>query len=1070
MSWLRYGCPFTRVGAAAIATLLLTCSSGITANDSTQARFRGTGQADPVRIENVRRQDGPAAGQSTVTFDIAWDHSWRAAWKVTADQHGGTGMLKLESWDAAWVFAKFHKSGAEGYSHATLSTNKGDHKVPAGTKVDIGPSDDGNRGVGLFVYRAKAGSGANNSKDVTLRWLHGVDGVKDPGAVELKVFAIKMVYVPQCAFWVGDGAKNSNPAGRFSAGDTDAPFRIESEDAIVLGGDDRKNLGNHDALGMERAEDFTSSGAQMLPARFPKGFAAFYCMRHEITEGQYVDFLNTLSAKQQDRLDPLKNSPTGIKLVTPGKAGSPAVYQTDRPHVACSGLLWKDCGGYAAWAGLRAMTELEYEKACRGPLKPVPNEYAWGTPGIAGKDFDKLFPDADHAGYVVKNRGRPDEGVAWRGDNAPDAKRGNAVWYGAIRRVGPGGRHGQAAADAVNGPLRAGVFATPRSGRVEAGASYWGILELSGNLWERVMTVGNPYGRRFSGAHGKWPLDKGPQSHGMGTGIRGGTHAYWIAEVTEPPKESRRLHISDREKVSRITPFSREWNGSRSAYWSMGFRCVRTDEIRQPPPAPATVQAAPRPQAPVSDRHSASGGKVIRGVADWLDWNVEIKNLIVKPRDKKTAVLTFDVAWKDSWRDKHNHDAAWLFFKVRAEGGEWQHMRLAADKVLNPTGYGQAKGPTQVDLIVPRGDDGFTGLFLRRSAGGEGPLVAKKVTVVWDLTSHKGNAKDLKGISIRPFGIRMVYVPEGSFHLGSGGLEPGGFYRYSDGSQHIEPYRVTGPGAIQTGRQAGKLWARKHGGQPEDGGAIPAAFPNGFGAFYCMKHQIAPAQYAAFLNMLPKKQADERYAGKERWAVARKNGKVGPGRVHYSGGQGQVFRNDDGYSSKAARARAGPGCFGLSWADGAAFAAWAGLRPMTELELEKAVRGPRKPAPDEVGPSYWGIGGINKWDWDAFKGDPQSERAVTVGNAAGRKFKGTHGLGTLTLPADWPQADAVGSGMRCTHYTPRAGVFDHVWDIQRARLSDRLLAAVADPARCPSHKWRGVRTAPKDATKNKEAK
>ena len=71
-----------------------------------------------------------------------------------------------------------------------------------------------------------------------------------------------------------------------------------------------------------------------------------------------------------------------------------------------------------------------------------------------------------------------------------------------------------------------------------------------------------------------------------------------------------------------------------------------------------------------------------------------------------------------------------------------------------------------------------------------------------------------------------------------------------------------------------------------------------------------------------------------------------------------------------------------------------------------------------------------------------------------------NGAGTLTLPADWPQANAVGLGMRCTHYTPRVDIFDHNWNLQRARLSDRLLAAVADPDRCPSHKWRGVRTAP----------
>jgi hypothetical protein len=184
----------------------------------------------------------------------------------------------------------------------------------------------------------------------------------------------------------------------------------------------------------------------------------------------------------------------------------------------------------------------------------------------------------------------------------------------------------------------------------------------------------------------------------------------------------------------------------------------------------------------------------------------------------------------------------------------------------------------------------------------------------------------------------------------------------------------------------------------------------------------------------------------------------------------------EGYHGRPGGAREGPGCFGLSWADGATFAAWAGLRPMTELECEKVVRGSREPIPDEVGPSYWGVSGYNAWVWNAMKGDPQCERPVTVSNAAGRRFRGTHGRGTLTLPADWPQADAVGSGLRCVWYSSRgldvararvsAPGFSSIFtnskceDMPRARLSDRLLAAVADPERLRLHKWRGVRTAP----------
>ena len=50
--------------------------------------------------------------------------------------------------------------------------------------------------------------------------------------------------------------------------------------------------------------------------------------------------------------------------------------------------------------------------------------------------------------------------------------------------------------------MRAGVFATPDSDRVAAGASYWEILELSGNVREQVVSVGHVRGRAFAGTHG----------------------------------------------------------------------------------------------------------------------------------------------------------------------------------------------------------------------------------------------------------------------------------------------------------------------------------------------------------------------------------------------------------------------------------------------------------------------------------------------------------------------------------------------------------------------------------------
>ena len=40
---------------------------------------------------------------------------------------------------------------------------------------------------------------------------------------------------------------------------------------------------------------------------------------------------------------------------------------------------------------------------------------------------------------------------------------------------------------------------------------------------------------------------------------------------------------------------------------------------------------------------------------------------IVPGDDKQRATIQFDAAWSGSWRNDSNHDAAWIFFKVRPE-------------------------------------------------------------------------------------------------------------------------------------------------------------------------------------------------------------------------------------------------------------------------------------------------------------------------------------------------------------------------------------------------------------------
>ena len=418
---------------------------------------------------------------------------------------------------------------------------------------------------------------------------------------------------------------------------------------------------------------------------------------------------------------------------------------------------------------------------------------------------------------------------------------------------------------------------------------------------------------------------------------------------------------------------------------------------------------------------------------------VRIENVRTAPRDAKTATVSFDISWKNSWRHEENHDAAWVFFKAKPEGAaDWEPVRLATDKVLNPAGYGQQSG-TPLDFIVPDGADGFVGMFVWRAEFGQGDLQASGVMAVWEVAASRGVDRGVH-TEIRGFAIEMVYVPEGPFYLGLGGEDACAFYRYDEGVARKQPYRVTGPGAIPTGRQPGRLWAGGKDGQPENGGQIPAGFPNGYCAFYCMKRVMKGVEYVGFLNTLPPEMAESRYP------------ELKPGPRPAGGRPNSTFSWSNGsYVKRVGEPPSRTYSAGLhfisnlSWADAATWSAWAGLRPMTELEYEKASRGPLGPGV-ETGfalqyNSYWDIQEMNGWKTGC-------EQPVTIGNAEGRSFKGTHGRGTTKCPVNWPQEDAVGMGTR-------GG-----WEYRNP--SCRLSAAFMYPERY--YVWRAVRTAPREAS------
>ncbi len=419
--------------------------------------------AMPVDANNLQITSVSLTGQNTtsdytmVRFTISWEHAWRDPLNH----------------DAAWVFIKY-RVGPTGWAHATLSTTAGDHTAPTGSMIT--PSPDGK---GVLISLSSNGSGTANFVDVELRWNYGADGVGDNDLVTLKMFGVEMVYVPQGAFHLGDGTTTDVNA-QFSDGASIDPFLVTGEGSLTLGGGSPGSIGNQDYTGVG-ADDFNNAATQTLPAAFPKGYAPFYCMKHEISEGLWVGFFNCLTTTQKTTLD--ITGSTGKNADTEEYRNSIAWVSGDAttayPDRACSYLGTTDALAFLDWAALRPITELEFEKACRGDEPAVADEFAWGTASAVPGNVIRLGPED--------------------GTDTMASATANCIANASNLTDGSG--------SIVNaGPIRCGIFATPTANRVKAGATYYGILDFSGGVSEQAVTIGNGDGRAFTGLHGDGSL------------------------------------------------------------------------------------------------------------------------------------------------------------------------------------------------------------------------------------------------------------------------------------------------------------------------------------------------------------------------------------------------------------------------------------------------------------------------------------------------------------------------------------------------------------------------------------
>lgn len=406
----------------------------------------GSAQANNLQITNVTvtPRDGSTA---FVEFDISWQNSWR----YTNINH-----------DAAWVFFKAQPEAQTWWTNVVLEysgVNPTGCETGTGTAVElVAPSDK----VGLFVRRAGEGYGSVAVTNVKVVWNLAASGLTTASKVKMQALAAEMVYVAEGNFEAGDGQSGASQFTKTT---------ITTSVANVTGG-------------------YPTGQTAPANATWPNGWNAFYCMKYEITQGQYKDFLNTLTSAQD----------TTRYYVSSGSrytiAGTWPSHTASVPDRACNQLSWADVCALADWAGLRPMTELEFEKACRGPLAAVAGEYAWGSTVIT-----QLTAEAN--------------------DNTGTSTVSTVVGANCAYHI----------TTDLGGPCRVGIFATAGSTREQAGASYWGIMELSGNVWERSVTIGHANGRNFTGLHGNgvltsagdadvsnWPAPSTPS----GAGFRGG--------------------------------------------------------------------------------------------------------------------------------------------------------------------------------------------------------------------------------------------------------------------------------------------------------------------------------------------------------------------------------------------------------------------------------------------------------------------------------------------------------------------------------------------------------------------
>jgi hypothetical protein len=379
----------------------------------------GISYANNMLVQNVTTTGNNATNKTIqVQFDLSWDNSWRDA----------------INWDAAWVFMKF-KDASGVWQHVQLNTTGFANGTGTANTVQV-TSDK----IGAWVYRSAAGTGTFNSTTMQLQWNYGLSGITSVAGLEVRVYAVEMVYVPQGDFNCAGPTVNKwdqyNPTLSFYTGNNSGGvFNAPGNNFPVINSRLSPTLTYNDGvsssirikgdIGIDGNNDGTIDNTT-----YPTGYNPFYCYKYELTEQQYADFLNTLTSMQV----------SNIGVAGAGITLNNGLYFSSTPNKACGNATVARLLSYADWSGFRPMSILEFNKASYGPLQPI---YCHNTNCTNSRGYPVSL--ATNTCY----KPAPHESI--------------------IENVG--------------------YLATSSSERSESGASFYGIIDLTGNAIEPIVSL-----------------------------------------------------------------------------------------------------------------------------------------------------------------------------------------------------------------------------------------------------------------------------------------------------------------------------------------------------------------------------------------------------------------------------------------------------------------------------------------------------------------------------------------------------------------------------------------------------